>query len=200
VIAFLIIGGIGFVMLVATWVVGEIFDFGHDIAGWFGDHEINVDGHQIEIGGGAGGDVGPSPLSSRVIFAFLTAFGGGGAIASLYQLSMGPSLAVAIGSGLAVGAATWGVANLLFQQAASSTIQSETLVGRDGRVEVTIPAGGAGQVAVSAGGGSNTWVARNRSGQAIAAGSAVRVVEAQGNLLVVEPAIDAAPAAVPPAR
>lgn len=196
-IAFLVIGGIGFVMLVATWVVGEIFDLGHDVAGWFGDHggDFNVD----EIGG-AGGEVGPSPFSSRVIFAFLTAFGGGGAIASLYHLSMGPSLLVAIGSGLAIGAATWGVANLLFQQAASSTIQSDTLVGREGRVEVTIPAGGAGQVAVSAGGGSNTWVARNRSGQGIAAGSAVRVVEAQGNLLVVEPVIDSAPVAAPPAR
>ena len=201
-IAFLIIGGIGFVMLVATWFMGEIFDIGHDIAGWFGDHlgEINVDGHHVELGhGGAGGDVGPSPFSSRVIFSFMTAFGGGGAIASLYHLPMGFSILIAIGSGVALGAATWGFANLLFQQQASSTVQSETLVGREGRVEIGIPAGGAGQVAVSAGGGSNTWVARSRGGESLAAGSAVRVVEAQGNLLVVEPVKNASPAGSPPA-
>lgn len=201
-IAFLIIGGIGFVMLVATWFVGEIFDIGHDVAGWFGDHlgDINVDGHHVEIGhGGAGGDVGPSPFSSRVIFSFMTAFGGGGAIASLYHLPMGISVLVAIGSGLAIGAATWGFANLLFQQQASSTLQSETLVGRDGRVEISIPAGGSGQVAVAAGGGTNTWVARSRAGQAVPAGTAVRVVEAQGNLLVVEPVMSPSPAGSPPA-
>jgi len=203
VIAFLVIGGIGFFMLVLTWFLGELFDFGHDVAGWFGDHlgEINVDGHHLELGGADGAtDAGPSPLSSRVIFAFMTAFGGGGAIASLYHLPMVGSVLVALAAGLAIGGATFGVARLLFQQQASSTVQASSLVGRSGRVEIGIPDQGAGQVAVAAGGGTSTLLARSRTGRAIPAGASVRIAEVQGNLLIVEAEAPEHPAGGSPAR
>ncbi len=201
-IAFLVIGAVGFLMLVVTWFLGELFDFGHDVAGWFGDHlgEINVDGHHVELGGGneAGGDA-PSPLSSRVVFTFMTAFGGGGAIASLYQLPMALSVLAALGAGLVLGGVTFGIANLLYRQQASSTVRAEALVGRVGRVEIAIPAGGTGQVTVAAGGGASTLLARSRGGETIASGAPVRIAEVQGNLLVVEVVTPPQSAGGPPA-
>lgn len=195
VIAYLLIGGVGFFMLVLTWFMGELFDIGHDVAGWFGDHlgEIHVDGHEIGLGHGEapGGEVAPSPFSSRVIFTFMTAFGGGGAIGSLLKLPVATNVLVALGSGLVMGAVTYAFARMLYQQAGSSTFDPATALGHEGRVEIGIPSQGTGQVTVAAGGGNQTLLARSRSGAAIDAGTAVRVVEAQGNLLVVEPVTSA---------
>src|SRR2546422_11283102 len=94
-------------MLVLTWILGELFDLGHGLAGFFGEHvgDVSVEGHHLELGHHVegGGMPSPSPLSSRVIFAFMTAFGGGGAAASGYGLSTLPSVAGRLGPGVAVG-------------------------------------------------------------------------------------------------
>ena len=64
--AFLVIFGVGLALLAVTFILGEIFDFG--------DH----------------GDLGadPSPLSSRVIFVFATAFGGCGFIGTALDYAL----------------------------------------------------------------------------------------------------------------
>ena len=69
---FLIIGGIGFVFLLASLVLGDIFDmFGGDA-------------------GPASADVDFGFLDSRVIAVFITAFGGFGAIAVQIAVAIKP--------------------------------------------------------------------------------------------------------------
>jgi membrane protein implicated in regulation of membrane protease activity len=188
-LVYLVIGGIGFLLLVITWFVGELFDVGHDVAGFFGDHlsSFDVDGHHVEVGHhGDVGEAGPSPFSSRVIFTFMTAFGGGGSIASLYGLSVIPSAMVAIGSGLVLGSATYAMARVIWRQSSSSAVEVSQLVGRTARVVVRISGAEAGQVTLAAGGGTTTLLARSRTGETIAEGSQVKIHEVEGDVLVVE--------------
>lgn len=191
--AFLVVGGIGFFMLVLTWFIGELFDVGHDVAGFFGDHVPSLDVGQthIDLGGHPDTtDVGPSPFSSRVIFAFMTAFGAGGAIGSLMGLGTLVNCAIGLGSGAILGGATFGIARLMWKQGGTSGVEVANIKGRSGRVTIGIPAGGAGQVSVLAGGGSMTLIARTRDGSALSEGTAVRIVDVQGDLLLVEPQAD----------
>jgi hypothetical protein len=68
-----------------------------------------------------------------------------------------------------------------------------SLVGRAGRVAIAIPANGAGQVVVLAGGGSSTFLARSRNGAAVPEGMSVHIVEVEGDTLIVtESAVPAA--------
>ena len=154
-VAFLLIGGIGFFMLVLTWILGELFDLGHGLAGFFGEHvgDVSVEGHHLELGHHVegGGMPAPSPLSSRVIFAFMTAFGGGGAAASVYGLSTLPSVGIGLGSGLVIGGLVYGLTLAVFRQQATSGFEVASLVGKSGRVVIAIPAGGTGQVSVADG-------------------------------------------------
>jgi len=177
VVAFLFIGGIGFLMLALTWLMGELFDLGHEVASFFGDHEGGLDSEAA--------DAGPSPFSSRVIFTFMTAFGGGGAAATMYGLSTPRAVGVALAAGVLMGAATWAFARLVFRQQATSGLEMSALVGRTGRVAVGIPAGGVGQVSVSAAGGSSTFLARAANGEAITAGGTVSIAKVEGDVLLV---------------
>jgi membrane protein implicated in regulation of membrane protease activity len=183
-IGFLIIGGVGFTLLVFTWIVGEMFDLGHDLAGFIG-HEIGTAGVDLGAHDMSGHEMaGPSPFSSRVIFTFLTAFGGGGAIASLYGQPMGISILFALAAGLAMGSSTWLLARVLWQRQSSSTLEMSTLVGRKGRVVVGMTSGDVGQVTLLVGGGSSTFLARSK-GAIISAGENVEVVDCDGDTLIV---------------
>jgi membrane protein implicated in regulation of membrane protease activity len=177
-IAFLVIGGIGFALLVITWVAGELFDFGSDVAGWFG-----LDGG-ADVSDGDFGD-GPSPLSSRVLFTFLTAFGGGGAIATIYGLSTMPASLVGVVSGVVLGGLTWAVARGLWRQQSTSTLEMSSLVGRRARVAVAIPAAGPGQVTVHGGSGSSTFLALSRDGAVIPHTAEVEIIALEGDTLIV---------------
>ena len=184
-IAFLLIGGIGFFMLVLTWFLGELFDLGHNLADVVvpdavGDLSAGLGTH------GAGAEHGPSPLSSRVIFTFMTAFGGGGAIASLYGLSTIASVGAGLAAGLVIGGAIYALSVAMFRQQSSSGFDLGSLIGRPGRVVVAIPAQGTGQVAIEAGGGTSTLLARAGDGSAVPQDRSVRVVRVEGNVLVVE--------------
>ena len=177
-VGFLIIGGVGFTLLVLTWVVGEMFDLGHDLASFVG-HEIgtaNVDlgGHEM---------AGPSPFSSRVVFTFLTAFGGGGAIASIAGQPMGISILYALVAGLAMATSTWLLARLLWQRQSSSTLEMSSLVGRTGRVVVDMTPQATGQVTLLVGGGSVTFLARSRE-ELLSAGESVQIVACEGDTLI----------------
>lgn len=190
-IAFLLIGGIGFFLLVLTWFLGELFDLGHGIADFFGDHLGDMAGGDHHVGS-AGAEHGPSPLSSRVIFAFMTAFGAGGASASLYHLPTLASVGVAFGAGLVLGGLVYALSVVIHGQQSSSGFELASLVGRSGRVVVSIPRDGTGQVLVGVGGGTNSLLARSRDGSPVPVDGAVRVVEVRGDLLLVEPDVQPA--------
>lgn len=166
-IAFLAIAAFGFVFLIASSVLGDLFehgDFGHD-----------VDGH-------AGG---PSVLSSRVLSVFVTAFGAFGAIGTHLGYGLGVSTGMGFGGGVAFGAVIYLFASFLYSQQASSHIRVDELVGRTGEVSVAIPEGGLGQIRCTLGDSVVEKVARAADGGAIPANTLVKVEQIVGETVLV---------------
>lgn len=160
---FLGLAAIGFLFLLISLVVGELFDLG-DL---FGDHDVGVD---IDGHGG-----GTSFLSSRVISVFITAFGGFGAIGSHLGYGIGVSTAMGLASGLVFGGLIYLFVTFLHGQEASSDVRVSDLVGATGQVSVTIPKGGLGQVRCSQGESVVEKIARSQDGEEIPVNTLVKI-------------------------
>ena len=165
---FLIIGGIGFVFLLASLVLGDIFDmFGGDA-------------------GPASADVDFGFLDSRVIAVFITAFGGFGAIA----VQMGFGAAASSGFGLFGGVVFAAVVSLfgkfLIGQQASSSVTDDDLIGKTAQVAVAIKPGEIGQISVRIGDERVEKIARSGGDEEIKAGTLVRVAAIAGDSVIVE--------------
>ena len=156
-------------VLILSLIMGELFDAGHDMAT---DVE-NVHG-------------GPGVLSSRVISAFLTGFGGAGALAAHYGLSAIQSSGCGLGAGVLMGGVTLWVARFLFGQQASSGVQVSEMAGRTGQVTIVIPAGGTGQARFEVKGSLSDFPAQSASGKEIAPGTPVTVTKVVGSTMIVE--------------
>ncbi len=165
---FAIIGGIGFVFLLVSLVVGDIFE---------------AVGFDLDAGD-SGLDFGF--LDSRVLAVFITAFGGFGAIG--VQIGFG-----AIGSsliGLLGGVIFGGVVSLfgrfLIGQQASSSVTDDDLIGKTAQVAVGIKQGQVGQISVRIGDERVEKIARSKDGEEIKVGAIVRVAAVAGDSVIVE--------------
>ncbi|MEX1243422.1 MAG: NfeD family protein [Thermoanaerobaculia bacterium] len=165
------IGAFGLLFLVMMLFVGDVFD---------GDHDVHV-----ETGIGDH-DVGPSIFSTRIIGAFLTAFGVGGVIARYYGLSHPVSSGIGVASGIVLAAVIYQFARLLYSQQASSEVRMAGLVGQTAEVTIGIPKGGVGQVTLTVGGERSTHIARSTDGQGIPPGAGVVITALSGDSLLVE--------------
>ena len=171
-LVFLIIAAIGFVFLLVSLVVGDLFDsFGFD-AGADGV----ADGHAV--------------LDSRVISVYVTSFGGFGAIG----IQMGLSIVVSSLIGLAGGAVLGGIVSLfarfLYKQQSSSSVSTAQMVGRTAQVIVSIAPGSLGQVSCRVGEERIEMLARAKDNLEIKAGAMVRVEEIAGDSVIVSPYTD----------
>ena len=163
-------------------IVGLVYALLSAFFGWladFGDADIHVDvsGHL---------DAGHAhPISGTVLATFITGFGGGGAVAHYYLgWSVLGGLALAVAAGIAVGAAAFGVLELVFQQTqAGAEFSLDSLVGREAEVIVGIPAGGTGEVAYVVKGQREACPARTVDGAAVPRGCLVVVEEVLGATL-----------------
>ena len=126
-LAFLVIGGVGAVLLLISLVVGDALDGAFDAVG---------------------GDL----LSGAALAGFLGAFGFAGALA--YELSGSVAIAVGVGIavGLAIGAAAGWVSARLRSGGDESNVRTPELLGRSGTVINAIPSDGYGEVSVVAAG------------------------------------------------
>jgi membrane protein implicated in regulation of membrane protease activity len=169
----LIYGGIaafGVLLLLIMLVVGEVF----------GDHDVSHDG---------GHDVGgPSVFSSRIIAAFLAAFGVGGVVARYYELSHPLASGIGVVCGAVMATVVYQFAKVLYSQQASSEVQMASLLGASAHVTVAIPAIGVGQVALTQAGQQTEHIARSADGQPIARGTEVVVTALRGDAMIVAPA------------
>ncbi len=171
-LAFLTIFGIGLVLLVITFILGEIFDFGGD---------------------GGGGELGgdsPSPFSSRIVFVFATAFGGFGYIGGALDWPVWGAALFAIVGGLGVAAGTFFLIVLpMSRQQGSTDVHDADFMGMEGQVTSEIPAGGGlGRVTVIAPTSKArvALAARSADGQRIPFGTTVRIqVPGPGSAVVV---------------
>lgn len=164
--AFLVIGGIGVAVLAASWLLGEILDFGH----------VAADG----------------PFSMAAVAAFVSAFGFGGAAVGAVLPDLGNlSLLVSILAGLAAAIpAAWFAIRLtraVMHMPTDTTLTRDHLIGATGVVVTRIPEDGYGEVRVRVAGQQIKFNAT--ASQAIPSRTEVFVVGTPSETsVVVEPA------------
>lgn len=169
---FLAIGAIGFVFLLATLILGDVFDsFGVD-TGLDG-----TDGHGF--------------LDSRVISVFVTAFGGFGAIGIQMGLSIVASSLLGLAGGVVLGGVVSFFARFLYKQQSSSSVSTGQLIGRTAQVIVSIAPGSLGQISCRIGEERVEKLARSKDNREIKTGAIVRVDEIAGDSVIVSPYTEA---------
>ncbi len=175
-IIFLTVGGIGFLFLMISLIIGDIFDaldldFGADV-----DVDVDADA-DFDGSGGAGFGI----LDSRVISMFLVGFGFIGAIA--LKLGLGGILGAIIGSGsgLILGGLIFAFGYYLVAQEATSPVTNRELVGHAAKVTVDIKPNSIGQISFNVREQRIDKLARTRDGKEIKAGETVFIEEIAGN-------------------
>ena len=170
---FLAIAAIGFIFLLVSLVVGDIFDsFGFDTG-----LDGGADGHGF--------------LDSRVISVFVTSFGGFGAIGIQMGLGIVASSLMGLAGGVVLGGLVSLFARFLYKQQSSSSVGTAQMIGRTAQVIVSIAPGSLGQVSCRIGEERVEKLARAKDNQEIKAGAMVRVDEIAGDSLIVSPYTDA---------
>lgn len=168
-VIFAVIGGLGFIFLLASLVLGDLFEM-------FGSHADIVADSGLDFGF----------LDSRVLAVFITAFGGFGAIGA----QMGYGAVVCSLIGLLGGVVFGGVVSLfgrfLIGQQASSSVTDNDLVGKTAQVTVAIKSGEVGQISARIGDERIDRIARSRDGEEIKAGTMVTVAAIAGDSVIVE--------------
>lgn len=166
---FLAIAAIGFVFLIVSLVVGDIFDsFGFDTG-----LDGGADGHGF--------------LDSRVISVFVTSFGGFGAIGIQMGLGIVTSSLIGLAGGVVLGALVSLFARFLYKQQSSSSVGTAQLIGRTAQVIVSIAPGNLGQISCRIGEERIEKLARAKDNREIKAGALVRVDEIAGDSVIVSP-------------
>ena len=170
---FLGIASIGFLVLVVSFLSGELFDHG-DLAG-----------HDADFHGDVHGGPGVSIFSSRILSVFVTAFGGFGAIG----IHLGHSIEVSTiwggTGGLIFGTIIYLFASFLYSQQASSEVRVSDLAGSTALVSVSIPKAGVGQVRCTLGESVVDKIARSQDGEPIPANTVVKIEAVLGETVVV---------------
>jgi len=173
---FLAIAAIGFVFLVVSFLLGDLFghsDIGVHDPGLHGD--VHGDAHGVSI------------FSTRVLSVFVTAFGGFGAIGIHVGYGIGLSTGIGLLGGVVFGGLIYLFASFLYSQQASSDIRVSELVGRIAQVTVAIPENGLGQVRCSLGEGIIEKIARTPDGRAVPLNTSVRIESIVGETVLVRP-------------
>ncbi|MBO1900478.1 hypothetical protein J4H92_00770 [Leucobacter weissii] len=119
---FLVIGIVGALLLLLSFVLDGIFDVF---------------------------DFGDGPLSLTTIAAFTAIFGFAAFAAVGAGASTGTAAVIGAGAGLAGGAAAWWLSRLIRSAESTTAVTSDQLVGAEANVVLGIPAGGLGEVALT---------------------------------------------------
>jgi membrane protein implicated in regulation of membrane protease activity len=160
---FLAIGGIGFLFLFISLLVGDLFEA-------IGFHfDSNLDGL----------------FDSRVISVFLTSFGGFGAIATIGGFGALLSSGFGIFGGIILGAIVFYFGKFLYSQQSTSSISDEDLIGRTAQVTVAIMPNQLGQVTFTIGEERLEKLARSADNSYIEIGTTVKIDEFAGDSVLV---------------
>ena len=162
-VTFLAIAIFGFVFLIGSSLLGDMFDHG--------DIGHDTDGH----------GAGPSILS-----VFVTAFGSFGAIGIHIGYGVGVSTAMGFGGGVLFAGVIYVFASFLYSQQASSHVRTSDLVGSTAQVSVAIPKGGMGQVRCTLGDTVVEKVARATNNEEIPANTLVKINAIVGEVVLVD--------------
>lgn len=146
---FLIIGGIGLVILVVALLLGDFLDLSVPFDGML-DNDV---------------------FSIATISAFIGAFGFGGAIAQQIFGTLWLAVPVAVVMGVLFSWFTIWLTRTLKNSATGTSVNTRSLVGREARVVTAVPADGYGQVSLSVNGHRTMYSAR--AAAAVEAGTSV---------------------------
>lgn len=173
------------VVYVGLLITGVIYAVIAGALGWLSD----LGGGEIEMDASGHLDAGhPHPLSGTTVATFVTGFGGGGIVGHyLFEWPPPGSLLLAVASGLALAVGAFGVLALLFKQTqAGAEFAVEAMIGREGEVITSIPAGGgAGEIAYVVKGQREIGMARSVDGSAVPRGRLVVIERILGPTLYV---------------
>lgn len=175
-ITFIWIALAGFLVLFISMIFGGDTDTDVDVDM---DMDADLDTDVDADGGGL-----PRWFSVKVLAAFTTAFGAGGASARAYGANDLWTYVVAVICGLMVGFAAEMIIQFFYRQQSTSSYRTDNLEGHQGVVTLGILPGGVGEVKLVV--GSNTFCkpARCESGEEIKQGERVEVVFSQSPLIV----------------
>lgn len=174
-LTFAILGGAGLALLVLSFALGELFEFGD---------------HGVEVSGDA--DHGSfSWFSTKLLAAGMVGLGGFGYLAASYGAATFLAWLIAIVGFIVVAvAAQFGVLGPMSRQQANSLINRESYKGHEGTVHLAIPATGMGQIVFRDPNGARTVVAAVSSDQqAIPFGAPVYIVDVRSDCVVVMPSV-----------
>jgi membrane-bound ClpP family serine protease len=163
---FLIIGCVGFLFLMISLIVGDLFDAF--------DFDMDLD---------TNGDFGL--FDSRVVSVFLTALGFVGALAVQFGFGAIFGALFGLASGIVLGAFVFAFGYFLHSQQASSSVGDKDLLGRTAQVVVGIRPGSVGQISCLVGDERIEKVARTANGEGIEAGKTVFIEEITGEAFIV---------------
>jgi membrane protein implicated in regulation of membrane protease activity len=179
---YLICLGVGLLFTLITVLTGH-HGGGHD------GHVGGAGGH-AEAGADGSDSAGFSAVSPTVIAAFVTAFGGFGAIFHQLPATRPPYLSAPLAAACAfvVASAMVFILRQLFAHTQSSSESKvATLIGQTATVIGTIPAQGVGEIAYVQGGTRYTAPARVENGSAMANGKLVKITRIVASQFYVEP-------------
>ena len=145
---FLIIGGIGLVILMLALMLGDL-----DLSGPF-DGVLDND-----------------VFSIATVSAFVGAFGFGGAIAQEIVGTLWFAIPIAVVMGVVFSWFTIWLTRKLKNSASGTSVNTKSLVGREARVITAVPTGGYGQVSLSVNGHRTMYSAK--SSDEVPAGTSV---------------------------
>lgn len=171
-ILFFLIALAGLMLLAASVIFGEIFEF------------LDFDLGDVAGVGDSGG-----PITTPALSLGLTAFGATGMLTQWAGWSVLLSVGTSFASAIAFAALGVWLAMMLYRQTSGTDDAFTGVVGRVGEV-ITAITDTPGEVQISSYGSTNTRLARTMTGEAIPRGTLVRVVEVMGNTLIVERASD----------
>ena len=198
-LAFFLIFLTCFLMVLVTFAIGEIFEIGGDLFGGISDIVSDIPGvdhdvASIDLGGHLDTST-PSPISSRVLFAGLTTFGGIGYIAAASGVPLLGSSLIAVGGFLLGSVGMYlGIVLPISRQQGSVHEMRSRYINLEAQVTNEIPADGQGQVVlVSPISNSRvTEAASSQEGRLIRFGTAVRIVQVTTGGVVVTPLSESA--------
>lgn len=164
---FLIIGSLGFLFLLISFLIGDLFEFF--------DFDLDLDtSHDFGL------------FDSRVISMFLAAFGGFGLIGSALGFGALVSTLFGLLGGVAFGAVVFYFGKLLYSQQSNSSVTMEDLVGRTAQVTVPILPNQLGQVMFIIGEERVERLARSADNTEIKVGTYVRIDSFAGDSVLVK--------------
>jgi membrane protein implicated in regulation of membrane protease activity len=180
-LTFALIGGVGLILAIITFALGEIgpdFDTGgHDFHVDTGT-DMHVDSDHVS---------GPNPLSLRTFSMFVTMFGAVGALVMFYGGSVLLASILSTIGGFIGGWVMWIIIKAIYKQQGNSTISAQQLVGSTARIVSAVSKNVPGEVIVQFADQRHDMIAFASEDVSIPIGSEVQIIAVNGNSVIVQP-------------